>query len=348
MVLMVQELRKNSPPFVASDPHSEAAFETNVEAPFSGPADTTGSIGSNAGETDPESEFEYSEQVQGETSLESIETDMENVVGYEYTPTTEAEGEEKEEENVVDIEFANEAPLTEALARTQMEAVLGTDERVKITNTTVTPWKQICSLKITTADGKKYIGSGSIISSRLILTAGHCVYIPRTKSYVKSIEVIPGRNGSSKPFRSHVATLFAASKGWKDSQKKEYDFGFVILPPKHGIDSARVGSMGVANTSNANVLGWTVNNSGYPGDRDGGQHQYFNAKKIVQADEKMIYYDLDTYGGQSGSPVWIYDPKSYQRLQIAIHAYGGQKSNSGPRINSAVFKTIQDFKTKYP
>jgi V8-like Glu-specific endopeptidase len=340
---MVQTKKKPTSPFSRGSPTSEEmAMEANVEAetPLGASAVSTGG----EGETGSEGTFEFSEEVEGETTLESVETQIE-VPGYRYTPTEEA-GEEAEE-NEVDIEFANESPATEALARALPETVLGTDERVKITNTTVTPWKQMCSLKITTSDNKKYIGSGTMISNRLILTAGHCVYIPRTKSYVKSIEVIPGRNGSSYPFGSAVAKLFCASRGWKESQKREYDFGFIILPSKHGIDSARVGSMGAANTSDVNVLGWTVNNAGYPGDRENGQYLYFNAKKIVTAEPKMLHYDLDSYGGQSGSGIYIKDQKG-QRYQIAVHAYGGTKSNSGPRIDSELFKVIQDFKTKYP
>ncbi len=47
---------------------------------------------------------------------------------------------------------------------------------------------------------------------------------------------------------------------------------------------------------------------------------------------RKVYYDIDTFGGQSGSAV--YRIINGSRYGIAIHAYGGATSNNGTRIVS--------------
>ncbi len=51
-----------------------------------------------------------------------------------------------------------------------------------------------------------------------------------------------------------------------------------------------------------------VNISGYPADKVGTEDgtQWYDAREIVGADSHQIHYEIDpTFGGQSGSAVWI-------------------------------------------
>ena len=55
-----------------------------------------------------------------------------------------------------------------------------------------------------------------------------------------------------------------------------------------------------------------------------------------------MYYDIDTFGGQSGSAVYrIVDGKRYA---FAIHAYGGATTNSGTRIVTPVYNNMVAWK----
>ena len=59
--------------------------------------------------------------------------------------------------------------------------------------------------------------------------------------------------------------------------------------------------------------------SGYPGDKPDGT-QWYAARRIASVAARKVYYDIDTFGGQSGSAVYrIVDGKRYA---FAIHAYG--------------------------
>ena len=61
---------------------------------------------------------------------------------------------------------------------------------------------------------------------------------------------------------------------------------------------------------------------------------------IVRVSERRIFYETDTYGGQSGAPVWIHEMEQSPPLAVGVHAYGvggtpadlGITANSAPRI----------------
>ena len=224
-------------------------------------------------------------------------------------------------------------------AEWMMERVLGRDDRKKINNTTKFPWRTICSLQITAADDRRYIGSGNFIGPHTVMTAGHCIYMHKHGGWVKSIKVVPGANGSHKPFGFSIATRFVTVKGWIRKRYKKYDYGAVILRSNNL--GKKVGWMGFAALRWINLIRLRVNNAGYPGDKS-FKTMWWNCNRIVAVTARRVFYKLDTYGGQSGSPVWRY--RKGRRHQIAIHAYGGVSSNSGARITKAVFKNMKKWK----
>jgi V8-like Glu-specific endopeptidase len=81
--------------------------------------------------------------------------------------------------------------------------------------------------------------------------------------------------------------------------------------------------------------------SGYPGDKPSGT-QWYHARKITAVNSRKVYYDIDTFGGQSGSAV--YRIINGARYGVAIHAYGGSTSNSGTRIVTPVFNNMVNWK----
>src|SRR5207237_139595 len=110
------------------------------------------------------------------------------------------------------------------------EVIIGTDDRVQITSTTAFPWRAVCSLRIRAADGTSWLGTGWLASQRVVVTAGHCVYMRKHGGWAKSITVIPGRNGAEAPFGQAVATQFGSVVGWTRDDVREYDYGVILLP----------------------------------------------------------------------------------------------------------------------
>jgi len=221
------------------------------------------------------------------------------------------------------------------------ESVCGRDDRVQITATTRIPWRLICQLIITRRDGGKSRCTGWFISPRTVMTAGHCVYSHSAGGWAKNIDVIPGMNGSARPFGSAVGTKFYSVKGWTKSSKPTHDYGCIILPKSTPLGK-KTGWFGFACLTSRSLKNLLVNNSGYPGDKAFGT-QWFNAGRITKVTTRRLYYMIDTAGGQSGCPTWRY--RKGKRHAVGIHAYGGCP-NKSTRISSPVYKNMKSWKAK--
>jgi V8-like Glu-specific endopeptidase len=223
------------------------------------------------------------------------------------------------------------------------ETVHGTDGREQITTTSIYPWRATASLLITARDNSQWIGTAWFIGPHTLATAGHCVCIknsgvPGRDGFVKKIVVMPGRNGSVLPYGSVTSTNFRSVKGWSDSGKEEFDYGVIILPSNLGNTT---GWFGLAAYGDGDLSGKTVNIAGYPGDKASGT-LWYDAGAVASVGARKIYYDIDTYGGQSGAAV--YRIVNGSRYGVGIHAYGGATTNSATRIIKPVFDNLVAWK----
>ncbi|MFH9829383.1 trypsin-like serine peptidase [Streptomyces bobili] len=219
------------------------------------------------------------------------------------------------------------------------EAVLGPDDRVRITDTTSYPWRAHASLLITAADGTSYFGTGWFIGPHTLATAGHVVYIKNSgiegrDGWVRSIRVMPGRDGESLPYGFATSTNFRSTTAWTAAGDQNYDYGAIILPADLG---AATGWFGFAVFPDADLVASTSEISGYPADKPTGT-QWYDSRVISSVSSTKVYYDIDTMGGQSGSAV--YRAFNGNRYGFAVHAYGGTTVNSGTRITRPVYDNL--------
>jgi glutamyl endopeptidase len=263
--------------------------------------------------------------------------DVEAVEGYTAPPT----GVAAEMLAAVDggLRDIGEASFGEPPDR-HMEAVIGVDDRVQMTATGTYPWRVHCSLRITAADGSQWIGTGWFCGPRTVITAGHCVFIknsgvPGRDGWVQSVTVIPGRNVDQHPFGVAVSDDLRSVRGWAEDGNQEYDYGAILLSTPLG---DQTGWLGFGAFSDATLLASVGNLSGYPGDKPAGT-QWYHARTVTSVSPHKVYYDIDSFGGQSGSAV--YRIADGGRYAVAVHAYGGASANSGTRITSDVFDNLQ-------
>jgi glutamyl endopeptidase len=224
-----------------------------------------------------------------------------------------------------------------------LEAVIGIDERIPITDTTKLPWRLNASLLITAVDNSQWIGTAWFISPRTLVTAGHCVLIkhsgvPGRDGFVKKIQVMPGRHATTLPFGGVTATEFWTVKGWAEQGLENFDYGAIILPSAF---PQNLGHFGFGVFKDDTLLSATANIAGYPGDKPSGT-LWFDKRQIGSVMPEKVFYAADTAGGQSGACVYIV--RGGQRIGVAIHAYGGATANSGTRISEEVFANLANWR----
>ena len=231
------------------------------------------------------------------------------------------------------------------------ESILGdVDRRKQILETEMLPWRMLCSLEIESNNGLQYIGTGWFAGPRTVITAGHCVYDQfELGGWARSITVIPGRNGESvAPFGRAESSNFSTTDRWLDAQDPDYDYAAIHLSEDLG---TAVGSFGIGVLPESDLQNRLVNISGYPVSPGNGRSQYFHANRIKAVTARRVFYDIDTMGGQSGSPVWAYLDDSENPTVIGIHAYGvggvpaglNVVANSGPRVLPEVLQLINEW-----
>lgn len=184
-------------------------------------------------------------------------------------------------------------------------SVIGDDDRVAVTNTTTFPDRAIVQILFDTGVGTS-LCSGAMVSADTVLTAAHCIHSGTSTGYMYSnYRVIPGRNKGATPFGQCNAIKAHLLNGWTSSltslEARYYDLGALKLNCKIG---DRTGWLGVEAIDESDI-GMTTLVQGYAADKAPPGRQWSSIDKLRILWETKGFYDNDTYGGTSGSPVFV-------------------------------------------
>jgi len=221
------------------------------------------------------------------------------------------------------------------------ESVIGSDGRVWLRDrTTVYPNAAIGRLDFRQSGGS-YWCTGTLIDADTVLTAGHCVHdgLTGADGWSTSLRFTPGAEGNRAPFGSCRSRELLTLPGWYEEGREYQDLGLVQLDCTVG---ETVGWYGYrAAEGRRGLAGVRVHVRGYPGDKVWSS-LWTMADRVRVSQQAMAFYAADTYGGQSGSPVFNFKAcnGAVGPCIVAVHAYGAHPGgahanlNHGPRLTT--------------
>jgi len=278
-----------------------------------------------------------------------------------------------------------QAPATPSAA--EYEHPLTFPDPVAVADSLRQPHKWICSLRVDFGDevlpgpivtGRRIRaeGSGTLISRRHVLTAGHVLLTqgpPKKDIFgnaldstttALSVTVIPGRDGGKVPAVEPVgrqqATKIRVSPAWQQSNatNRSFDYGLITLPepvPVHyGFWSSSGGQ--IAPLSDDSLTGKIAHCSGYPGsfcpppdprftvqcsDANRGTVQYQMSGDVTNVSAELLETEMNIAAGHSGSPTWLVGANGAVNLAGIASASRFHIPEVAVRIRSALLDKIR-------
>lgn len=206
----------------------------------------------------------------------------------------------------------------------------------------------------------RYTGSGTLIGPRHVLTAGHNLYDPRAEQWATKVLFAPGRHEDQYPFGDYKGCVLLTHEKWREKGDEQYDVGMVILDSAIGTQIGWLGLLSFSPvldhlSSNHLLKEWPVLITGYPADK--GTGDYYSTQmwemrnEIKDVTEKQLFYDIDTWEGQSGSAVWGEYLSREGYYTVGVHTYKEKeytrKGNRGTRLSEEVFNLILNWLRTY-
>jgi V8-like Glu-specific endopeptidase len=216
------------------------------------------------------------------------------------------------------------------------KVIQGTDGRTEVQRTTDWPYRAVVQLESFFKEPSnndpnnlcKYIGTGCFVGPQHVLTCGHNVY--NEGVWADQIKAIPAKHRQTAPFgRARVVRSYTYKK-WSEGENDEYDIALLVLDEALGRYTGWFGLIGFDDIS---ILQRIFNLTGFAGDKKFRMHTM--AHTIKKSSPKIIWYEHDTSGGQSGSPVWL-DMKGTGSVTVpmigGVHTVGEDDENHGTRL----------------
>ena len=221
-------------------------------------------------------------------------------------------------------------------------SVIGTDDRVWVSDTSVFPWAAIAQLTIVHATGAAR-ATGVMIGPQHMLTAGHAVL---DNAYggdgaAVSIRAAFGLGGDTALGVTAEMAAARALPGWVSGRETGADLALVTLDRSIGTVTGWFETFTIAMEDF--FAGVNVNIAGYPADLFGGEALVLSTGPVAQSSGDRLLYGgtLDTAGGMSGAPIWQYFSATGQRQLVGIHTTGVSDPSAPGALNGGTRLTAE-------
>jgi glutamyl endopeptidase len=239
--------------------------------------------------------------------------------------------------------------------------IINGDNRVRITGTTVVPFRWICRIDVKDARGRiLHGGTGVLVSDRHVLTAAHVIHEAAANMQSFSIQVRPALDYGNEPFGSYtVAATPKIPRHYRRAATNSLDWDYALLTLGTRIGQKTFAKLngktlgywgsphGGANSVFARPDPKTLNGksaftAGYP--RSAGGQKLFCASGIlvsVVAKNRTMRITADATEGQSGSPVWIVE--NGRCCLVGVAAAAGQHLNVVVRVTRELVRQVRTW-----
>jgi len=229
---------------------------------------------------------------------------------------------------------------------------LMTDDRteVKISDADTYPYNTIGFL--TTDFPYEFMrGTGFLVSPHTAITNAHNVYSPHFGGWYKTIRFTPAQYEDANmdiitPYSTinpDKAVVNSAFKDYEDSGDREkainHDYAAIFFEtPINGIDTFM--------PLEFNYMPENISLIGYPGNVRGKLTlgMWLSEGPLIKSDDYCLYYEAYTSGGNSGSPVFVYNETAGTYRVVAIHSFASiNYFSGGPHLNDKNRSIIEEW-----
>ncbi len=237
--------------------------------------------------------------------------------------------------------------------------VFGVDNRFQVRaqrqrpSTLLFPFNTICLLEREAGRGFTTC-TGTLIAPQVVLTAAHCL---RNNTRIR---VTPGANFSATPAanRAPASPSSISADSSRFRVNSTLDYGVIILPRPF----TRPNEFMMLQPRSASGTATLLTIAGYPTDKPRGtMWAHSDSIPLTGVTTTQLFYRLDTFAGQSGSPIWLLGNDGI-RLLLGVHRAGpagcrrpsapAGGENCGVRITCDVINSIirwcREFRVRPP
>jgi len=226
--------------------------------------------------------------------------------------------------------------------------IVGNDDRQRITETTCLPWNTHCYLRLDfpaapVSLGPGWRATGCLVSPHMVLTCGHVVYDQRNDAWAERAIIAPGQTQNDlgdpvvRPYGTREATEFRSNDEFIGGERGGHDYaailfdepfgGFTTFLPLEFCETA------VSVDDRIGLAGYPVQiHLGTDSEESQSLALWEVSGPVYYVSSHRLYHNMDSSGGNSGSPVRRETASPDFGPIIAIHSASTVFGNVATRL----------------